>query len=75
MNTAESSRLTDPGLPREASGEGSASQSSKQRGAVGSLGLEDPLEEGVATHPSVLAWRTPWTEEPGGLQPTGSQRV
>ena len=75
MNTAESSRLTDPGLPREASGEGSASQSSKQRGAVGSLGLEDPLEEGVATHPSVLAWRTPWTEEPGGLQPTGSQSL
>ena len=34
-----------------------------------------PLEEGMATHSSILAWRTPWTEEPGGLQPTGSQRV
>ena len=40
---------------------------------VRSLGLEDPLEEGMATHSSVLAWRTPWTEEPGGLQSSGSQ--
>ena len=39
-----------------------------------SLGLEDSLEEGVATHSSVLAWRTPWTEEPGGLQSMGSQK-
>ena len=35
------------------------------------LGWEDPLEEGMATHSSILAWRIPWTEEPGGLQPTG----
>ena len=41
---------------------------------VRSLGQEDPLEEGVATHSSILAWRTPWTEEPGGPQSTGSQR-
>ena len=34
---------------------------------VGSLGWEDPLEEGMATHSSILAWRIPWTEEPGGL--------
>ena len=34
--------------------------------ALGSLGWEDPLEEGVATHPSILAWRIPWTEETGG---------
>ena len=40
-----------------------------------SLGWEDPLEEGMATHSSILAWRIPWTEEPGGLQPIGSQRV
>ena len=40
-----------------------------------SLGQEDPLEKGMATHSSVLAWRTSWTEEPGGLQSTGSQRV
>ena len=42
---------------------------------VQSLGWEDPLEEGMATDSSILAWRIPWTEEPGGLQPKGSQRV
>ena len=42
---------------------------------VQSLGRKDPLEEGLATHSSILAWRTPWTEEPGGLQSMGSQRV
>ena len=43
---------------------------------VPSLGCKDPLEEeGMATHSSLLAWRIPWTEEPGGLQSTGSQRV
>ena len=42
---------------------------------VKSWGQEDPLEKGMATHSSVLAWRIPWTEEPGGLQPIGSQRV
>ena len=41
----------------------------------GSTGWEDPLEKGMATHSSVLAWRIPWTEEPGGPQSTGSQRV
>ena len=40
-----------------------------------SLGQEDPLEEETATHASILAWRIPWTEEPGGLQSMGSQRV
>ena len=39
------------------------------------LGWEDPLEKGMATHCSILAWRIPWTEEPGGLQSIGSQRV
>ena len=43
--------------------------------SVGSLGWEDPVEEGTATHSSILAWRIPWTEEPGGLQSLGSQRV
>ena len=38
-------------------------------------GQEDPLEEGMPTHSSTLAWRIPWTEEPGGLQSMGSQRV
>ena len=42
---------------------------------VRSLGQEDPLEEGVATHSCILAWRIPWTEEPEGLQSMGSQRV
>ena len=42
---------------------------------VQSLGWEDPLEKGMATHPSVLAWRIPWTEEPGRLQSLASQRV
>ena len=40
-----------------------------------SLGWEDPVEEGMATHPSILAQRIPWTEEPGRLQSTGQQRV
>ena len=39
---------------------------------VGSLGQEDPLEKAMATHSSLLAWRIPWTEEPGGLQSRGS---
>ena len=42
---------------------------------VWSLGQEDPLEKGMATHSNILAWRIPWAEEPGGLQSTGSQRV
>ena len=41
---------------------------------VRSLGQEEPLEKGVATHSSILAWRILWTEEPGGLQSMGSQR-
>ena len=41
---------------------------------VQSLGWEDPLEKGMATHSSILAWRIPWTEEPGGLQSMGLQR-
>ena len=40
-----------------------------------SLGREDPLEKGMASHSSILAWRFPWTEEPGGLQSKGWQRV
>ena len=40
---------------------------------VQSLGWEDPLEEGMATHSSILAWRIPWAEKPGGLQSKGSQ--
>ena len=46
-----------------------------QESQVQSLGGEDPLEKGMTTHLSILAWRIPWTEEPGGLQSMGSQRV
>ena len=42
---------------------------------VQSLGQEDPLEKEMATHSSILAWEIPWSEEPGGLQSMGSQRV
>ena len=42
---------------------------------ISSLGLEELLEKGTATHSSILAWRIPWTEEPGGLQSIGSERV
>ena len=47
----------------------------KQEMWVQSQGGEDPLEEEMATHSSIPAWETPWTEEPGGLQSVGSQRV
>ena len=42
---------------------------------VQSLGQEDPLEKELATHSGILAWRIPWTQEPGGLQSRGSQKV
>ena len=46
-----------------------------QEAQVPSLGREAPLQEEMATHVSILAWKTPWTQEPGGLQSTGLQRV
>ena len=46
-----------------------------QETRVRSLGQEDPLEKGMAIHSSILAWKIPWTEETGGLQSVGSQRV
>ena len=51
------------------------SLSAMQETRVWSLGWEDPLEKEMATHCSVLAWRVPWTEEPGRPQSVGSQRV
>ena len=42
---------------------------------VRSLSQEDPLEKGMATHSSILVWRIPWTQDPGGLQSTGLQRA
>ena len=49
--------------------------STMQDTQVQSLGQEDPLEKGMATHSSIFAWKTPWTEEPFGLQSMGLQRV
>ena len=46
-----------------------------QETCLRSLGREDPLQKEMATHSGILAWRITWTEEPGGLQSTGSQRV
>ena len=46
-----------------------------QETQVQSLGVEAPLEKGMATHSRILAWRSPWTEEPGGLQSMGSQEL
>ena len=46
-----------------------------QETQVQSLGQDDPLQKGMATHSSILAWKVPWTEKPGRLQPMGSQRV
>ena len=48
---------------------------SMQETLVRSLGWENPLEKEMATHSHILAWEIPWTEEPGGLQSVGSQRV
>ena len=63
-------------VPGDASGKESACQCRRHRDLeVQSLGWEDPLEKEMATHSSILAWRIPWTEEPGGLQSKGSQRV
>ena len=64
------------GFPGGTSGKESICQCRRHKEAqVWSLVWEDPLEEGIATHSSILAWRIPWTEEPGGLQSKGSQRV
>ena len=47
----------------------------KKESACKRPGREDPLEKGMATHSSILAWRIPWTEKPGGLQSMGLQRI
>ena len=58
------------------SGGSDSKESDCNAGVLGSIpGWEDPLEEGIATHSRILAWRIPWTEEPGELQSTGSQKV
>ena len=70
--------MIETGLPQWLSGKGSMQKSIVQKSVetqIRSLGREDPLEEGMATHSSIFAWGIPWTEEPGGLQYIGSQRV
>ena len=62
------------GFPGGASGKELPTQKTQET-QVQSLGQKDPLEEKMATHLSILAWGIPWTEEPGGLQFIGSQRV
>ena len=61
-----------PGFPDGSVGKEPVSVQEMQ---VWSLGREDPLEQKMATHSSILAWKIPWTEEPGRLQPKGLQRV
>ena len=64
------------GFPGGASGKESACRCRRHKSrGVRSTGGEDPTEEGIATHSSILAWRIPWVEEPGGLQSIGSQKV
>ena len=63
------------GLPRGLSSKESAAKQELQETRVRSRGQEDPLEKEIAPYSSILAWRIPWTEEPGGLQSMGSERV
>ena len=73
---AVSLSTTIGGLPRGLSGwRTHLPMQGMQETWVQFLGLEDPLEEGMAIHSSILAWRIPWTEEPGGLQSIGLQKV
>ena len=64
--------LLSPGLP---GGQLVKNPPAMQETWVQPLGQEDPLEKGTATHSSILPWRIPWTEKPGGLQATGLHRV
>ena len=63
------------GFPGGSAVKNSPAMQEMQEMLVRSLGQEDPLEEEMATHSSLLAWRIPWTEEPGGLWFMGSQRI
>ena len=63
------------GFPGGTVGKNPPAMQEMQQTQVQSLGGEDPLEQEMETHSSTLVWRIPWTEEPGGVQSTGSQRV
>ena len=67
--------VTCLGLPGGSAVKNSPAMQEMQETQVQSLGQEDPLEKGMATHSSILAWEIPWTEEHGGLQSVGLQRV
>ena len=73
--TLERQPLSRQNKPQLGGSEVKASLPAMRETWVRSLGQEDPLEKEMATHSSILAWRIPWMEEPGGLQPMGSQRV
>ena len=64
-----------PSDSKESAGNAVRNPPATQEAWVRSLGWKDPLEQGTSTHFSILAWRIPWTEEPGGLQTTELQRV
>ena len=66
---------TKGGLPGGSTGKNPPTMQEMQETQVRFLVQEDPLKEGMAIHSSILAWRIPWTEEPGGLQSIGSQRI
>ena len=63
------------GFPSGSEVKNSSAMQEMQETWVGSLGWDDPLEEGMVTHSSILLGKTPWTEEPGGLWSTGLQKV
>ena len=63
------------GFPGGSMGKNPPAMQETEDTQVLSLGQEDPLEEGTATHSRILVWRIPWTEQPGGLQSLGLQRV
>ena len=67
--------LLEEVFPGSSSGKELVCQCKIYETRVQSLGQEEPLEEYMAIHSNILAWRIPWTEEPGGLQSTGSQRI
>ena len=74
----QANTLSNPatlGFPRGLAVKNPPMMQKMQETWVQSLGQEDPPEEGMATHSSILAWRIPWTEEPGRLQSIGLQRV
>ena len=78
LNQAAMLRLSSPysgGFPSDSEVKNPPAMQDMQDMWVQSLGGEDPLEEGMATHSSILVGKISWTEEPRGLQPTGSQRV